>query len=194
MEHTANSISKKITSFDLEDQNYFGFKRMSPMLAACTLALSYNFKFASHSIMVPQKFFKKSYWNQNKEESRASFLNKMDPNEVNSFMYEARIYPLDKSSKSKNCEEIVNKCDNLINDCPAFDSYWVVKPSIDISCKYFMSGDSFLIRDADNNQILTFKNKEEASAKLIELFEKDNLFSNVLLGERDGKCYFISLV
>ena len=189
MAETAKSVSAKIGFFDFEKDEYHGFRRMSPSLAAATSALTYNFKLSNNRIVIPRKFFKNEYWVNNGTKS----IRRGD-DEINGLIYEPYVFPLHLSSPSKICQEIADKYDRFINDCPAFDSYWVVQPCVSTSSWSFMSGGNFIVKDPNSGDISTFKDYRSAAMKLIELLRNDNVFHSVLLGERDSKCYFVSLV
>jgi len=83
-----------------------------------------------------------------------------------------------------------------MQDRPVFDHYWVICPSVDYPhTTYDLSGAGttkhYLIFN-DENKVQGFKSQEKAYNALDFMLTNNGSMNPVLLGEMNGKCYFIS--
>lgn len=106
-----------------------------------------------------------------------------------SYHYEARAYPIHQIPASEAMLELVNHLDNFpdMNGKSLFDDLIVLVPSVRI---HDYNG-TYFIRDLKGN-ILGFDRQEEAVAFLDKALIESGLVHPVLLGERDGMCYFVA--
>lgn len=110
-----------------------------------------------------------------------------------SYEYEPRVYPLDKLWHLAS-DEIKRLIDHLevfpeANGKAIFDNYVVLVPG-PFYPRNATEG-QFTIRDA-NGIHLVYNTREAALFSLDSIMLKNNVIPSVLLGERDGKCFFIS--
>lgn len=190
-----DTISKKIQSLKFMIENeYLGFQRLGPVETAIILAKLHNFKFANNNannITVPFAHFKPDlFWEDRRgDQDIKNYLEK------NSFSYQPRVYPLyEFDDVPENVNKIIKLLESMPehNNCPIFDYYWLVVPSISVNNKALTdNSNQWKIRIKDT--WFTFKD-EETCYKAIDrnLVEKEYLFPAVL-GERDKNCYFICM-
>jgi len=98
-----------------------------------------------------------------------------------SFDYEPRVYPL--SELQDATPETVGDFDKSI-----FDSFCVVVPSLN---SIFFESKKYCFMDG-KSKIHSYDTKNEAQKALDLYLIKSNLIRAVLMGEKDGKCYFLN--
>lgn len=74
----------------------------------------------------------------------------------------------------------------------AFDHFWVVVPTIETTSLPMTYGNYYCF--ADDDRIRCFRGQEEMVVALDAHLADAGLIRPVLLGETDGKCYFVTLV
>lgn len=188
MVETSESLASRVSCFDVTRDSFLGFRRLSPVHAAIISAKVNGIKWHDNNLYIPKKGFAASkYGVQEEIGDRYSY-------ESNSYMYQARIYPLWMISNDmpKLANEVLAKLDNFYgHGCPLFDYYWAVVPSINVKHRSFMKKSKWTIKDGD--EIHEFADEESAANKIDFLFIRDGVFCPVILGERDGKCYFVCM-
>jgi len=196
----ANEIQKSIDAFNEHIKDcYFGFNRITMTSASIVLAKSLGYRCLNSQdivtgaenfkIVVDRSFFGKYNFDPNQSDileyttSRSSDL----------FDYEPRIYPLhelidlasDEVKKTINLLEAFPDCNNK----PIFDHFGVIVPSVNFpTCS---SNNMFSIRD-ENGIIQSYSLRYEAIKSLDLILIKGKYFSPIIVGEREGKCYFLS--
>jgi hypothetical protein len=181
---------------------YYGFNRITMTNAAVILAKSLKFRLVTtwpgdkkhYKIFVPSSFFE-------------GYDFEVDPSFVpyttstgepvrlrragESFDYEPRVYPLHRmwSAVPPSVVKIIDHLEAFPAACgkAIFDSYAVVVPGVAYPRE---GGDNSIISPV--GQILNFNSREEATQALDLALIQKNYITPVLLGEKDGKCFFIS--
>lgn len=156
-------INDSISQFkDVMEDTYYGFHRLSMTSAAVILAKIHNFKYDAVAKKVQVPL--KDIVNDEKGPQFAD--------------YAARAYPI-KSFKTSTPEKVLETIERLESFEDAggksiFDHYVVIVPSILLPEK------------------IAFNYNEDVETKLdVTLVEKE-LVTPILVGEKDGLCYFIS--
>lgn len=216
MPEVAHSVKKRIKGLEeMRESSYMGFHRLKPTDAAIIAARMVGLKWHElHFVTVPFKFFEHYYWpdvpdkreeDKAKDEMKRLLVmkdRKMAFVDSVAFTYQPRLYPLAKFQESgsmpKSVMDVISKVEALpeLNGCPAFDYYWVLMPSININHPYFRHKDGWkvYVRDELNQLSLkAFQDEYEAAFALDKTLLADGYFLPVVLGERDGKCYFLSM-
>ena len=105
--------------------------------------------------------------------------------EIN-YQYEPKVYPFHelRDIASKEVLKTINLLENFpeANDKPIFDHFGVIVPSIMYKNKIFKNEAGIL---------QTFANVEECNKELDKVLIKGNHFYPIIVGEKDGKCFFI---
>lgn len=211
MPEVANKIRKRVQTIDdLKIAEYQGFQRIKPTDAAISLARMHGLKWHDiNFINVPFKYFDDNiFWEdvgggkteevRKNEELKKMFALKDKKiatfESGSSFVYQPRLYPLTSvPNPSKMVQEIIERVEHLPDqgDSPVFDYYWLLMPSITINHPLFKTQNGWQIKTKDGTR--QFTNEYEASLALdIQLIENE-YFMPVVIGERDGQCYFICL-
>lgn len=206
MTELAASINKRIKDLQVVD-SFIGFKRINILDASIICAKMFGMKWHElNFITVPFNLFKTNYWissakKDSKDEIKKLLIVKDRKSayvDTTAFQYQPRLYPLSKFEISKETQTLVENLDKIseLNNKPGFDYYWILMPSIDINHPYFAFKDGWKInvRKGEELQLQTFTNEYEAAYALDKTLIKDEYFSPILLGEREGKCYFINFV
>jgi hypothetical protein len=194
----ASEIEKSINLFrENMQQSYYGFNRITMTNAAIILAKSLKFTMIcpneSHhhtftlnntgeiSIKVSKSFF------QNIDFNPTDVLNSDYLLDNINYTYEPKVYPYHqlKDLATKDVYETINLLENFpeANQKPIFDHFGVIVPSI----QYNMN----VIKDL-NGDIRNFDSNTDASVFLDKMLISQKIIHPVLVGEKDGKCFFIS--
>lgn len=202
MTEVAHSIDKRIKEIS-DMPKYLGFHQISPAEAAVISAKNHGLYYHDFNFIVVQfDFFEQPYWKSPKKDDKKSevkslldsFDRKISIVENSAFQYQPRLYPLAKfMPMPQNVVDIVSQVENMqeLAGCPVFDYYWVLMPSININHPLFKHKDEWIIRDRD--QPHTFQKEFEAARFLDEMLVEHEYFVPVVLGERNGVCYFLCL-
>lgn len=208
MPEVAHSIKKRIDSFgEMPNNQYLGFHRIKPTDAAIILARMHGLKWHElHFLTIPFKYFDSSYWGEptdkaedkNKDDIKRLLVMKdrrLAFIDTIAFTYQPRLYPLTKFlDMPKDVSDIISATESFseLNECPIFDYYWVLMPSININHPYFRHKDEWKINTREPNVGLkSFTNEYDAALALDAAFIRDGYFSPIVLGEREGCCYFL---
>jgi hypothetical protein len=221
MEELAHSFAKRRDILQSQITDTFGFYRLSPAEAGIILARfhGYNWNDNQNVIIVPGDFFDDYvFWAEDGKLSEEDLLAEelkniqsvdslkktmlistrfvSSPQHLVSFGFQPRMYPLTKFSakipdKTKAILEKAETCLEL-NKAPVFDYYWAVVPSVNLNHPLLhRPKDHWTIRDGNMNHV--FQDSIEAAHKLDEQLVREGFLMPVILGERDGKCYFVCL-
>lgn len=213
MPEVANAVKKRIKTLeDMRSESVLGFHRMKPQDAAMVVARMLDLDWNEmHFVTVPFDFFEEAYWpeitDRRDEERQRDEMKKllvmrdrkMALADSVAFTYQPRLYPLAKFvPPPKSVTDVIAAVESLpdLNGCPAFDYYWVLVPSININHPYFRHKDVWKVRvrEASGDLVLrSFQDEYEAALALDKTLVSDGYFPPVVLGERDGKCLFLSL-
>lgn len=198
MTEMSNALIRKIKNLD-NVSDYLGFKRMKPAEAAIAVAKSLQLQYTEFELInIPFNFFKEPFWVKEKPLDLKSILSYVDKKiiavESNGFQYQPRLYPIGNMEICpKNVSNILNSLDNAeeLNGCPMFDYYWVVVPSVNINHHFLRDNENWQLKINKEKQVFT--NEYEACYALDKYLLENEYFIPVVLGERDGHCYFICL-
>jgi hypothetical protein len=208
MTEMAHVYAKHMRELQESISDTLGFYRISPHEASIILARLHGFRWEDNgTISIPSKLFEGcSFWSENPqvedkndELKKTLILNtRFTPANINIhyFGYQPRLYPLfglqipvpDKAKK------IIDQTENFIslNGGPFFDYYWVLVPSINLNNPLIAKQkDSWTLREGDVN--VAYNDYNEAALKLDQMLIKSKSIVPIIIGERDGKCYFLSM-
>lgn len=201
----SDNIQEAVNSFKSQvHEGYFNFNRVTMTNAAiilakflgCRLVTSFSSPSESESksfrVSVPRTVF----GDYNFETTSGIYLSSTDtlrPRYSDSYEYEPRVYSLNKLWCLAS-DEIKHLVDHLeafpeANGKAIFDNYAVLVPG-PFYPRNATEG-QFAIRDASGIH-LVYDTREAAIFSLDSIMLKDNIVPSVLLGEKDGKCFFVS--
>lgn len=209
----ASEVRKSIEAFkEHMEQAYYGFNRITMTNAAIILAKSLGYSYqppqemngmgysayrTDGKITVSRKFFGK--YNFDSEQvmefspivSQAAgspiFTQKSQP----PFQYEPRVYPIHEFSDiaTINVRKTISLLEKFpdAGDKPIFDHFGMIVPGV-----AFPSVKDNMYSFLDERGIVhSYNNKEDAVKALDTILIKGEYFHPIIVGERDGKCYFI---
>ena len=209
----AEEIMKSVETFrEHMEQAYYGFNRITMTNAAVVLAKSLGYIYNPPSagvllakdeqagkIVVPRKFFGKYNFDPEHNPieyspiiSEAAGTPVFTQRYALPFLYEPRVYPLHQfwdiapESVSKTIGTLESFPD--ADGKPIFDHFGVIVPSIGFPP---LTGDAYSFID-DKGLCRSFSQKELAMKELDAILIRNGHFHPIVIGEKDGKCYFIS--
>lgn len=202
----AEEILKSVEAFkEHMEQSYYGFNRITMTNAAVILAKSLGYVYNPHAtiyslidetsgkIVVPRKVFGK--YNFDPDFNPLEYeplVPALDGNPVYCqryappLIYEPRVYPLhqfwDIAPESvvktiQTLETFPDACDK-----PIFDHFGIIVPGVNIPDAKFLD---------EHGLVRLFTSREQAVRELDRTLAKMGLFHPVVVGERDGRCYFV---
>jgi hypothetical protein len=158
------------------NEAYYGFNRITMTNAAVILAKMHNYKLVTD-------------WSCTERKYRISIpVEKLYRFELDqkstSYEYEPRVYPVHLLKMPDSVAKIVDYLEAFpqAEGKAIFDQYVVIVPSPSIKSAGFI--------DPEGNKCI-FNNKEEATKELDIILISGNYIQPILLGEKDGKCFFI---
>jgi len=194
-------VMKTVEAFKQQvDASYYGFNRITMTSAAVILAksLEYNLhqplliaEFSStreYRIVVEPRHFRSYHFAVEGREVVALTASpaRREPPPV---AYEPRVYPLYElwDCAPPPVKEIITLTDNFpdADGRAIFDHYGVIVPGVN----YPKEKDKRFV--AEDGSVRTFDTLEEAKKALDVTLIKKRLFFPIVVGEKDGKCYFI---
>jgi hypothetical protein len=191
---TANKIITEVSELRINlSHRYCGFNRIKIVTASAILARLHGFKLKTSwdihdnqtvKVVIPNNLLYD--FQPDEAELPASFI-KHSLNEDHE--YEARLYPLHyfHSTASEEMIKVLDLLDNFpdMNSRALFDSLLLLVPSV----KLYDHNGTYFVKDKKGN-ILGF-NAEQDAALCLDKILLSNGSIPVLLGERDGMCYFL---
>ena len=103
-----------------------------------------------------------------------------------SYFYEPKVYPFHelKDVASDEVNSVIKFLEHFpeANNKPIFDHFGVIVPSIAYKNNLFKN---------DNDEVMDFATVDECQIELDKVMIKKKLFHPVIVGEKDGKCFFI---
>jgi len=193
-------IGKSIKTFEQQlSDNHYGFHRITMTNAAVILAKSLEFELMEknqadendgiktiHQIIVPRSFFGLYNFDPNYH-AVSPFVEKMRG--ISSFYYQPRVYPLHElwPFAPKKVIEMINHLEEFpeANGKAIFDHFGVIVPGIKLP------GNDPKFLDEKGN-LRSFGDVEVARRQLDLYLIENHYFHPVIVGEKDGKCYFLS--
>lgn len=189
----ANEIAKSVDVFEAQiHDSYLGFNRMTFNSALVILAKWHEYQLTSphvlsawpldrnYKVVVPGRYF-----------ADFDFFERADENSL-CWNYSPRIYPLaDLEPLTPDMKEIIGMCESHseYGGKPLFDHYVVMLPGVDYPP---LREKAYSFR-SDTGTIASFENYDAARHALDRTLLHAGAFSGVVMGERDGKCYFVSV-
>lgn len=211
----AEEVKKSVQTFrEHMEQSYYGFNRITMMSAAVIMAkslgfsyqppqeiLSSNYLIGSNEgkILVQRKFFGKYNFDPEQTLEFSHYVSMVagspifTPKLMDPFRYEPRVYPLHEFS-SIAPEEVKNTVALLeafpdANGKPIFDHFCLIVPGVAFPAAVESLAYAFL---DEKGTLQTFPSREEAVKALDMTLIKGNYLHAIMVGEKDGRCYFIS--
>jgi hypothetical protein len=204
----AAEIRKNIESFhENMEQSYYGFNRITMTSAAIILAKSLGYTYCSSQdslisscgkITIDRKFFGKYNFDPEQTIEFSPAISAAAGSPIftqkiqNPYNYEPRVYPLHELSDilSEDIRNTVNFLEEFpdADNKPIFDHFGIIVPGVEFP---FKKQNMYTISD-ERGMLQTYTHREDALRKLDSILVKGKYFPAILIGERDGKCYFIS--
>lgn len=171
--------------------SYFGFNRLTFNAACVILAKWHDYQLIPPCILAdfpPERNYK-----VNVDSSRFesfNFFSRSDDKDL-SWPYSPRVYPATELALTPDVKEIIELCENYqgYNGKPLFDHYAVMVPGID----YPPLRDGMYSICTESGVTVPYEDQNEARFALDKMLLAADAFSAVVLGERDGKCYCLSV-
>ncbi|RTK97706.1 MAG: hypothetical protein EKK64_00390 [Neisseriaceae bacterium] len=204
-------INKSIESFkEIIKDNHFGFNRITMTNAAVILAKSLGFNFSSQEkvnnfgnirieseITVNRNLFEGFNFGNEDSIEYDFCLSKLTKNHIFSSKkmenccYQPRIYPLHEfmdlaSTETKDSIAVLEKFPEASYK-PIFDHFGIIIPSISLE-----KDENGLYSFSNNGISYCFENKEDAEKSLDLILVKKEYLPSIIVGDKDGKCYFLS--
>jgi len=213
MPEMSHAFAKRMRSLEESVSDLLGFYRIKPDEAAVTLARLHGFKWNNSGIVtISSTFFDGChFWSEGaviseSEEDKAEGMKKalilntrFVPTNVGSvfFNYQPRMYPLSlwetRVSTPSTVQKIIDRSEHfaLLNRSPFFDYYWVLVPSINIAHPLIQKQkDHYTVREGGSNVV--YADATEAAFSVDTILVKEGCVVPIIIGERDGRCYFVS--
>lgn len=209
----AASTTKSVDQMNkFVSDTYIGFYKLKMVDASVILAKVHNATFHNTSnetgvITMPRKMFDEhKFWLESEVNFPVTKDHRKNPKrkatvQVKGFIvpdyytFSPRSYPIHEfqAVKPPHIEEAINACESHpdIEGKVAYDQYWVVVPGVELTQETFNFSSSWVLRQGETCE--RFDTQEEAQIALDVRLTDAGVLHPVLLGEKDGKCYFISM-
>lgn len=189
-EHGLSSMAKEISnSLEFYREQIFdkcyGFNRVTLtnicVILAKMLSFSYAIRDKQFRITVPNSFFG--------EYSKNLKIGMLSSNIF--WDYTPRIYPIYDLFEAIDCKELYDLLERYpeANNKAIFDNYWVLVPSIDINSNQYYEDNNYIFDE--NNEKIYYPNEKIRDRILDATLIKMGLLPYVIIGEKDGKSYFL---
>jgi len=212
----AAEVRKSIEAFrEHMEQSYYGFNRITMTNAAVILAKSLGYTdtytpdhwahphqerhqhLRSGKIVVNRKFFGKYNFDPEQTLEFSPIVSSVAGSPIftqkiqNPYNYEPRVYPLHEFSDiiTDNVRNTVSLLEEFpdAGDKPIFDHFGVIVPGVSFPLKK----QAMYTFSDDRGMVQSYAAREDALKTLDSILIKGEYFHGVLVGEKDGKCYFI---
>jgi hypothetical protein len=194
-ETIADKITKEIRQLRINlSYKYCGFNRITMTAAVTILAKAHGFKLRKTwdihgnqlvKVIVPPNLI------QNFQPDETDLPAMFVPTHIEDYHYEPRIYPISQmlAHAPEDMTRLVDHLDHFpdMNGKALFDDLLVLVPSISL---HNYNGTYFTKTKGGN--VLGFNKMEEAAAYLDKTLIEGGIIQPILLGERDGVCYFVA--
>ena len=192
----ATEINKSIQTFiETMEQSYYGFNRITMTNAAIILAKLHGFIFASsqhinaggfQTYTDPQIYVERIFFSGYNFDPTSVLISTAYSSGTYRHIYEPKVYPFYelKTLASDKTLEIIDYLEKFpeANQKPIFDHYGVIVPSIKYNLNYISNGEGI---------IQNFTDTSDACRTLDKILIEKKIIHPVIVGERDGKCFFI---
>lgn len=209
----AAEVRKSIESFrEHMEQSYYGFNRITMTNAAVILAKSLGYTYTppqdaggssygswrtEGKITVNRKFFDKYNFDPEQTMEFSPIVSSVVGSPIftqkiqDPYNYEPRVYPLHEFSDivTDNISKTVSLLEEFpdAGNKPIFDHFGVIVPGVafplEIQKMYTFSDEQGIAQ--------SYASREVALKNLDSILIKGKYFHPIIVGERDGKCYFI---
>lgn len=190
---------------------YLGFFRVRPTDAAIVLAKMSGFTLTDGAVSIRAKSLKSPVWSQPDDGGRGEYIAEVTKSaEFHNFMvqrksgnavdlavltYNCRMYPphlwpIQASGLAAEALQRVERLRDIDGKC-AFDYYWIMVPGVGVQHPIFVQDKDFVVKNGD----VVTKTRNAADAQLladVSMVQQGNV-APIILGERDGLTYFISM-
>lgn len=190
-----SEIIKTVETFQSQvADSYLGFNRLTFNSACVILAKWHGYQLTTPHILSDfpnERNYKVSVDPSRFRKLKWDFFAKPEDAEI-AWPYSPRVYPLNELEPlTPDVQEIVGLCESYqgYGGKPLFDHYAVMVPGIDYPL--YREG-QYAFRD-ENGVLASFDDQNEARFALDKALLAANAFSAVVMGERDGKCYCLSV-
>ena len=192
--NTAEKVTAEVRELRINlSHRYYGFNRVKVVTAAAILAKMHGYKLRTSWDIHDNQTIKAIIPNNllydfqpNETELPSTFI-KCSLNE--DYEYEARLYPVHKLylTASEEMIRVLDLLDNFpdMNGRVLFDNLLLLMPSV----KLHDYNGTYFVKDKKGN-ILGFNTEQDAALCLDKILLANGSIP-VLLGERDGMCYFL---
>jgi hypothetical protein len=212
----ADEIKKTIATFrEHMEHSHYGFNRITMTNATIILAKSLGFTYTpaqeisggfvgsyktEAKITVNRKFFGKYNFDPEQiielnpivsEFARSPVFTVKD---CGPYQYQPRVYPLHDfwDLASEELQDIIKMLENFpdAGGKPIFDHFGVIVPSVALP-QQAPKGNVFIFLD-EKGMTKAFTSKEDAEKDLDSILIKNEYLTPIVIGEKDGKCYFLT--
>lgn len=203
----AAEVRKSIQSFrEHIEQSYYGFNRITMTNAAVILAkslgythgLSYGTWTTEGKITVNRKFFGKYNFDPEQTMEFSPIVSSVAGSPIFTqkvqapYNYEPRVYPLHEFANimTDNVRSTISLLEAFpdAGDKPIFDHFGVIVPGV----AFPLENQKMYTFSDERGVVQSYSTREEALKTLDSILIQGEYFHAVLVGEKDGKCYFIS--
>jgi hypothetical protein len=186
-----------------QSDTYYRFNRVTLTNVAMILAKASGYRMApspsmligetGQRLIVPQTIFGEySFQYDGSPFERSAFRTAVRSSNL---VYEPKVYPLHDmwGIATDNVRKIVEHLEAFPEACgkAIFDNYLVVVPGVSYPIVPAEHNDEYCFRNR-SGQVQHYKSREDACQSLDCILVHEKLLCPVLVGEKDGRCYFIS--
>ncbi len=182
-------VTKTVEAFQTQmAEAYQGFNRLTFNAACVILAKWHGYNLVTPFILSdfpPERNYKVTV--EAKHFKGCAFFLRPEDADL-CWPYSPRVYPLgEMGTLPPDVTEIVGLCENYhgFGGRPLFDHYAVMVPGID----YPQCREGEYAFHAEDGTVASFTDQNEARFALDKMLLAAGVFSAVVMGERDGKCY-----
>lgn len=187
----AQEIEESVAQYENETENYYGFQRTTIANCVVALAKSHNYHLDTQNGKTIIKIPSTHFYNF---EGKLQLIYRDNgagiPTKIDDFDYMPVIIPLHEIEITEKMQKVIDHLEAFpeADNKPIFDNFFV------ISCgpKYPRTTVDPLAIFDKNGRKSTFLDQMQTKKHLELTLIKERYLTPVLLGERDGKCYFIS--
>lgn len=197
----AEEVQKTMDLFrEHTECNYFGFNRITMTTASVILAKSLGYGYVEDGSGDKIVINRKAFYNFNPDPiieynpyvSMVSGTKAFTDKTQSPYEYEPRVYPYYEFSTiaSEETKKIISHLERFpdVGNKPIFDHFGLIVPSVNFPKKE--SGDFTFLNKSGILHIR--ETREEAVKDLDKIMIENRDVYPIIIGEKDGKCYFIS--
>jgi len=209
----ASEVRKSIEAFrEHMEQSYYGFNRITMTNAAVILAKSLEYTYTppqdaggssygnwrtEGKITVNRKFFGKYNFDPEQTMEFSPIVSSVAGSPIFTqkvqapYNYEPRVYPLHEFSDimTDNVRKTISVLEEFpdAGDRPIFDHFGVIVPGV----SFPLEKQKMYTFSDEQGMVQSYAAREDALKTLDSILIKGEYFYPIIVGERDGRCYFI---